>query len=98
MLQALYATKGAGRHALCGPSYVMVPPHCRHTAHAKLLTRNGNNTFAVSMLLYWIVNKLIPMRVSSESERIGLDMSQHGESYNFADMEDEVNDDGQLRY
>lgn len=55
-------------------------------------------TFAVSMLLYWIVNKLIPMRVSSESERIGLDMSQHGESYNFADMEDEVDDDGQLRY
>ena len=38
------------------------------------------------------------MRVSSESERIGLDMSQHGESYNLADMEDEVNDDGQLRY
>lgn len=78
--------------------YVMAPPHCRHTAHAKLLTRNGSNTFAVSMLLYWIVNKLIPMRVSSESERIGLDMSQHGESYNFADMEDEVDDDGQLRY
>ena len=50
------------------------------------------------MLLYWIVNKLIPMRVSSESERIGLDMSQHGESYNFAAMEEEVNDAGQLRY
>lgn len=98
MLQALYATKDAGRHALRGPSYVMVPPHCCHTAHAKLLTRNGNNTFAVNMLLYWIVNKLIPMRVSSESERIGLDMSQHCESYNFADMEDEVDDDGQLRY
>lgn len=55
-------------------------------------------TFAVIMLLYWIVNKLIPMRVSSESERIGLDMSQHGESYDFADMEDKVDDDGQLRY
>ncbi len=50
------------------------------------------------MLLYWIVNKLIPMRVSSESERIGLDMSQHGESSNFADMDDEVDDDDQLRY
>lgn len=98
MLQALYATKDAGRHALCGPSYVMAPPHCRNTAHAKSLTRNGSNTFAVSMLLYWIVNKLILMRVSSESERIGLGMSQHGESYNFADMEDEVNDEGQLRY
>jgi ammonia channel protein AmtB len=38
------------------------------------------------------------MRVSSESERIGLDMSQHGESYNFADMDDEVDGDSQLRY
>lgn len=38
------------------------------------------------------------MRVSSESERIGLDMSQHGESYNFADMDDGVDDGGQLRY
>lgn len=98
LLQALYATKDVRGHALRGPSHAMAPPHCRHTAHAKLLTRNGSNTFAVSMLLYWIVNKLIPMRVSSESERIGLDMSQHGESYNFADMEDEVDDDGQMRY
>lgn len=98
MLQALYATKDVCCNALRGPSHAMAPPHCRHTAHAKLLTRNGSNTFAVSMLLYWIINKLIPMRVSSESERIGLDMSQHGESYNFADMEDEVDDDGQLRY
>ena len=54
-------------------------------------------TFVVSMLLYWIVNKLIPMRVSKESEKVGLDISQHGESYNFADI-DEVDDDGQLRY
>ena len=43
LLQVLYATKDAGRHALCGPSHAMVPPHCRHTAHAKLLTRNGIN-------------------------------------------------------
>ena len=53
--------------------------------------------FVVSMLLYWIVNKLISMRVSKESEKVGLDISQHGESYNFADI-DEVDDDGQLRY
>ena len=50
------------------------------------------------MLLYWIVNKLIPMRVSSESERIGLDMSQHCESYNFADIEEEEDDEDELRY
>ena len=54
-------------------------------------------TFVVSMILYWIVNKLIPMRVSKESETVGLDISQHDESYNFADI-DEVDDDGQLRY
>ena len=56
-------------------------------------------TFVMSMVLYWLVNKLIPMRVSRESERIGLDVSQHGESYNFADLEeDELDDDGQLKY
>ena len=55
-------------------------------------------TFVMSMVLYWLVNKLIPMRVSRESERIGLDVSQHGESYNFADLEeDELDDDGQLK-
>lgn len=54
-------------------------------------------TFVVSILLYWVVNKLIPMRVSRESECVGLDISQHGESYNFADIDD-VDDDGQLRY
>ena len=54
-------------------------------------------TFIMSMLLYWIVNKMIPMRVSRESERIGLDVSQHGESYNFADVED-VDDQGEMSY
>lgn len=54
-------------------------------------------TFGMSMLLYWIVNKMIPMRVSKESERVGLDVSQHGESYNFADAED-VDDNGEMKY
>lgn len=54
-------------------------------------------TFAMSMLLYWFVNKMIPMRVSRESERIGLDVSQHGETYNFADVED-VDDQGEMSY
>ena len=52
-------------------------------------------TFIMSMFLYWFVNKMIPMRVSRESERIGLDLSQHGESYNFADVED-VDDQGEM--
>jgi len=43
-------------------------------------------SFVVSLILYWITNKMIPMRVSEENERVGLDMSQHNESYNFADF------------
>ncbi len=50
-------------------------------------------TFIMSMLLYWIVNKMIPMRVSRRSEQIGLDISQHGESYNFADVASDDDDD-----
>ena len=39
-------------------------------------------TFIVSMGLYWITNRMIPMRVSPESEKLGLDASQHDEVYN----------------
>ncbi|MBP5456132.1 MAG: ammonium transporter [Paludibacteraceae bacterium] len=42
-------------------------------------------TFIVSFALYWITNQMIPMRVSSKSERMGLDVSQHDESYAFSD-------------
>lgn len=38
-------------------------------------------TFIMSYLLYWITDKMIPMRVSRRSERIGLDRSQHDEEY-----------------
>lgn len=38
-------------------------------------------TFAVTFMLYWITNKMIPMRVSASSERIGLDRSEHDEEY-----------------
>ena len=38
-------------------------------------------TFVVTYALYWITNKMIPMRVSESSEKIGLDMSQHDEHY-----------------
>ena len=50
-------------------------------------------TFVMSMALYWLVNKMISMRVSHESERLGLDVSQHGETYNFADAQTEEVDD-----
>ena len=42
-------------------------------------------TFVVSLGLYWLTNKMIPMRVSAKSEALGLDISQHNEHYGFAD-------------
>ncbi|MBR2261979.1 MAG: ammonium transporter [Paludibacteraceae bacterium] len=38
-------------------------------------------TAAMSYALFWITNKMITIRVSEESEKIGLDMSQHNEHY-----------------
>lgn len=38
-------------------------------------------TFVVTYALYWITDRMIPMRVSVKSEHIGLDISQHDESY-----------------
>ena len=38
-------------------------------------------TFVVSYALYWMTDKIIPMRVSRTSEKIGLDKSQHDEVY-----------------
>ena len=38
-------------------------------------------SFLMSMVLYYIINKFIPFRVSVTNEEIGLDVSQHNESY-----------------
>jgi ammonium transporter, Amt family len=38
-------------------------------------------TFVMSMALYWLTNKMIPMRVSIKNERLGLDATQHDETY-----------------
>ena len=38
-------------------------------------------TFAVSFALYWLTSKMVRLRVSPKSERIGLDISQHSEEY-----------------
>lgn len=38
-------------------------------------------TFIVSYALYWLTDKIIPMRVSVKAEREGLDASQHDEEY-----------------
>jgi Amt family ammonium transporter len=35
--------------------------------------------FTMSYFLFYVVNKITPLRVSEEKEELGLDMSQHGE-------------------
>lgn len=52
--------------------------------HLLALVIVGVFTFGGSMLLYKITDMIVPMRISPHGERIGLDMSQHDESYNFA--------------
>ena len=41
----------------------------------------GGYSFVGAWALFWLVNKFIPLRVSAEQELLGLDISQHGESY-----------------
>ena len=36
--------------------------------------------FGGSLLLFWITDKIVPMRVPSLYEDVGLDMSQHNET------------------
>jgi Amt family ammonium transporter len=43
-------------------------------------------TFIWSFILYKVTDLIIPLRVTEEQERIGLDMSQHGESALGADL------------
>lgn len=53
-------------------------------------------TFVMSYLLYWITDKMIPMRVSRRSEQIGLDRSQHGEVYSTeasTELAEEISDE-----
>jgi len=38
-------------------------------------------TFGGSWILYWIVDKIIPIRVREDQEERGLDLSQHGEEF-----------------
>jgi Amt family ammonium transporter len=35
--------------------------------------------FAASYALFFIVNKITPLRVSEDKEELGLDITQHGE-------------------
>ncbi len=40
-------------------------------------------TFGGSLLLYKVTDMLVPLRISPHGEKIGLDISQHNESYDF---------------
>lgn len=44
-------------------------------------------TFIMSYGLYWLTDKIIPMRVSKWNEKMGLDASQHGEEYDNSSSE-----------
>ncbi len=49
--------------------------------HLLALAIVGIFTFGGSFLLYRLTNLIIPMRVEPKSERLGLDVTQHDESY-----------------
>jgi Amt family ammonium transporter len=44
--------------------------------------------FGGSMLMYKITDIIVPLRISPHGEKIGLDISQHDESYNFVYKEE----------
>ncbi len=45
-------------------------------------------TFGGSLLMYKITDLIVPLRISPKGEKIGLDISQHDESYNFVYLKD----------
>ncbi len=51
--------------------------------HLLALVIVGVFTFGGSLLMYKITNYIVPLRISPHGERIGLDISQHDESYDF---------------
>lgn len=56
--------------------------------HLLALVIVGVFTFGGSILLYKITDLMVPLRISPHGEKIGLDKSQHDESYNFVYSED----------
>lgn len=45
-------------------------------------------TFGGSLLMYKITDMIVPLRISPHGEKIGLDISQHDESYDFLNKEE----------
>lgn len=56
--------------------------------HLLALVIVGVFTFGGSMLMYKITDMLVPLRISPHGEKIGLDISQHDESYDFVYKEE----------
>ncbi len=51
--------------------------------HLLALVIVGVFTFGGSLLMYKITDLIVPLRISPHGEKIGLDLSQHDESYDF---------------
>ncbi|MGD9556542.1 MAG: ammonium transporter [Mangrovibacterium sp.] len=58
--------------------------------HLLALVIVGVFTFGGSMLMYKITDMIVRMRISPKGEKIGLDISQHQESYDFEYKSSEV--------
>lgn len=56
--------------------------------HLLALVIVGIFTFGGSLLMYKITDLIVPLRVSPHGEKIGLDISQHDESYDFVYKEE----------
>lgn len=56
--------------------------------HLLALLIVGVFTFGGSWLMYKITDMIVPLRISPHGEKIGLDISQHDESYNFVYTEE----------
>jgi len=56
--------------------------------HLLALVIVGIFTFGGSLLMYKITDLIVPMRISPHGEKVGLDISQHDESYNFVYVEE----------
>ncbi|HBL75814.1 MAG: ammonia channel protein [Bacteroidetes bacterium GWF2_42_66] len=51
--------------------------------HLLALVIVGVFSFGGSWMIYKLTNMLVPLRVSAHAEKVGLDISQHDESYDF---------------
>lgn len=76
----LFTSSGEGLFGLgCDHLYVNVAWMITATIFVLLMV--FGYTFVMNYALYWLTNKIIPLRVSRHNEEIGLDLSQHGEEY-----------------